>query len=102
MRERDGFNPAPFNYSQTPNERTSLWLLGSRPLGESANFFVEGFAHHRESAQQAAPANDFTALAAPALADGSLAIRPTTITTPLGLTCRSSTAAWWRAATANC
>ena len=71
VRERDGFNPAPFNYSQTPNERTSLWLLGSRPFGESANFFVEGFAHHRESAQQAAPANYFTALAAPALADGS-------------------------------
>ena len=29
----DWFNPAPFNYSQTPNERAALWLLGSRPLG---------------------------------------------------------------------
>jgi len=56
VKERDGFNPAPFNYSQTPNERTSLWLLGSRPLGENANLFLEGFAHHRESALQAAPA----------------------------------------------
>ena len=55
----DGFNPAPFNYSQTPNERTSLWLLGSRPLGESANLFLEGFAHHRESAPEAAPASNF-------------------------------------------
>ena len=53
---RDGFNTAPFNYSQTPNERAALWLLGSRPLGESANLFLEGFAHHRESALQAAPA----------------------------------------------
>jgi iron complex outermembrane receptor protein len=50
----DGFNPAPFNYSQTPNERAALWLLGSRPLGESTNLFLEAFVHHRESAQQAA------------------------------------------------
>ena len=54
-RSTDGFNPAPFNYSQTPNERAALWLLGSRPLGESANLFLEAFAHHRESALQAAP-----------------------------------------------
>ena len=51
----DDFNTAPFNYSQTPNERTSLWLLGSRPLGESMNFFMEGFVHQRNSEQQAAP-----------------------------------------------
>jgi outer membrane receptor protein involved in Fe transport len=55
VRERDGFNPAPFNYSQTPNERAAVWLLGSRPLGESTNLFLEAFVHHRESAQQAAP-----------------------------------------------
>jgi outer membrane receptor protein involved in Fe transport len=55
VRERDGFNPAPFNYSQTPNERAALWLLGSRPLGEGTNLFLEAFVHHRESAQQAAP-----------------------------------------------
>ena len=55
VRPTDGFNPAPFNYSQTPNERTSLWLLGSRPLSESTNFFLEAFVHQRESAQQAAP-----------------------------------------------
>jgi iron complex outermembrane receptor protein len=54
-RATDGFNPAPFNYSQTPNERAALWLLGSRPLGESANLFLEAFVNHRESAQQAAP-----------------------------------------------
>ena len=54
-RSIDGFNPAPFNYSQTPNERGALWLIGSRPLGETANLFLEALAHHRESAQQAAP-----------------------------------------------
>ena len=40
---------------QTPSERTSLWLLGSKPLSESANFFLEAFVHQRESAQQASP-----------------------------------------------
>jgi outer membrane receptor protein involved in Fe transport len=56
VRERDGFNPAPYHYLQTPNQRVSLWLLGSRPLGETTNLFLEGFLHQRESAQQAAPA----------------------------------------------
>ncbi len=55
VRASDSFNTAPFNYSQTPNERTSLWLLGSRPLGESKNFFMEGLVHQRNSEQQAAP-----------------------------------------------
>ncbi len=71
VRERDGFNPAPFNYSQTPNERAALWLLGSRPLGESANLFLEAFTQRRESAQQAAPPFYRTGIAAPTLADGS-------------------------------
>ena len=65
VRDTDGFNPAPFNYSQTPNERAALWLLGSRPLGESANLFLEAFTQHRESAQQAAPPFYRTAFAAP-------------------------------------
>jgi len=54
-RSTDGFNPAPFNYLHTPNERDALWLLGSGPLDESVDFFFEAFAQHRESAQQAAP-----------------------------------------------
>jgi iron complex outermembrane recepter protein len=70
-RSTDGFNPAPFNYSQTPNERAALWLLGSRPLGDSANLFVEGFVHHRESAQQAAPESFFSALIYNLLTDRS-------------------------------
>ena len=70
-RSTDGFNPAPFNYSQTPNERAALWLLGSRPLGESTNLFLEAFVHHRESAQQAAPEHFSSALIVPMLTDGS-------------------------------
>src|SRR6185295_20347716 len=62
---RDGFNPAPFNYSQTPNERAALWLMGSRPLGESTNLVLEAFAHRRESAQQAAPMWYRTGMARP-------------------------------------
>jgi outer membrane receptor protein involved in Fe transport len=64
-RSIDGFNPAAFNYSQTPNERAALWLMGSRPLGESTNLFLEAFAHHRESAQQAAPTSYRTGFARP-------------------------------------
>ena len=52
-RATDGFNYAPYNYSQTPNERGTLWLLGSQPLGERLNLFVEGLVHHRESTQEA-------------------------------------------------
>ena len=51
----EGFNFSPYNYSQTPNERASLWINGTQPLGERMNFFVEGLVHHRESEQQAAP-----------------------------------------------
>jgi iron complex outermembrane receptor protein len=64
-RSIDGFNPAPFNYSQTPNERAALWLLGSRPLSDSTNLFLEAFVNHRESAQQAAPAFYRTGFARP-------------------------------------
>ena len=57
VRSTDGFNPAPFHYLQTPSERTSLWLLGSNPLSESVNFFMEALVHQRESAQQASPSH---------------------------------------------
>ena len=55
VRSTDGFNPAPFHYLQTPSERASLWLLGSKPLSESVNLFVEALVHQRKSAQQASP-----------------------------------------------
>jgi iron complex outermembrane receptor protein len=85
VRATDGFNPAAFNYSQTPNERAALWLLGSRPLGESTNLFLEAFAHHRESAQQAAPAFYRMALAPPTLADGSPGLPADNYYNPFGV-----------------
>ena len=51
----DNFNFAPFNYSQTPNERASAWLIGSHPLSERISLFMEGLVHHRKSTQKAAP-----------------------------------------------
>jgi outer membrane receptor protein involved in Fe transport len=84
-RSTDAFNPAPFNYSQTPNERAALWLLGSRPLGDSANLFLEGFVHHRESAQQAAPENVISALIYNRLTDRSAAHPANNYYNPFGV-----------------
>ena len=86
--KRDGFNPAPFNYlEQTPNKRASLWLLGSRPLGETANLFLEGFAD-RTGNPRSRPRRGFLLDGALVCADGPLpgSFRPTTITTPSGST----------------
>ena len=100
VRSTDGFNPAPFNYSQTPSERTSLWLLGSRPLGESTNFFLEAFVHHRESAQQAAPEHVFRHCSV--LADGSPVHPADNYYNPFGVDLPSDVvAAWSRPATAG-
>jgi outer membrane cobalamin receptor len=60
----DGFNPASSHYLHTPNERTSFWLLGSNPLGESVSFFVEALVNQRNSAQRAAPRAFFRSVAA--------------------------------------
>jgi len=83
----DGFNYAPFNFSQTPNERRSLWLLGSQPLGEHLNFFVEALVHQRESAQASAPEPYFAGIfiAAPTLADGSSGIPADNYYNPFGV-----------------
>jgi outer membrane receptor protein involved in Fe transport len=84
VRGIDGFNSASFNYSQTPNERESLWLLGSHSLGESTNLFVEGLFHHRTSAQQAAPAIYHTDLG-PTLTDGTFGIPADNYYNPFGV-----------------
>jgi outer membrane receptor protein involved in Fe transport len=91
VRSTDGFNPAPFNYSQTPNERAALWLLGSRPLGDSANLVVEAFVHHRESAQQAAPdyVNSALVYSLSTLPDGSPAHPTDNYYNPFGVDL------WW-------
>ena len=72
VRATDGFNPAPFNYSQTPSDRTSLWLLGSSPLSESANLFVEALAQHRGSPRSRQ--HRVSAVRAPMFSDGSVGI----------------------------
>ena len=67
----DGFNAAPYNYSQTPNERASLWLLGSLPLGQRSRFYMEGLLHKRTSEQQIAPEAIYGSNFLPALEDGT-------------------------------
>jgi outer membrane receptor protein involved in Fe transport len=81
----DRFNYAPFHFSQTPNERRSLWLLGSQPLGEHLNFFMEGLVHHRESTQASAPEPYHTVFTAPTLADGSWGIPADNYYNPFGV-----------------
>jgi iron complex outermembrane receptor protein len=70
VRAVDGFNTASETYSQTPNERTALWLLGSQSLGEHVRFFMEGLAHRRISEQQVGPEAVFAWHFLPELADG--------------------------------
>ncbi len=83
----DRFNYAPFNFSQTPNERSSLWLLGSQPLGERLTFFMEGLFHQRDSTQASAPEPYFVGffIASPTLADGSSGIPADNYYNPFGV-----------------
>jgi len=80
----DYFNVAPYHYLQTPNERSALWLIGSYPLGEGLNLFVEGIVHHRESAHGQAPDTYFGG-AVPELPDGSLGIPANNYYNPFGV-----------------
>ena len=84
--------------SQTPNQRASLWLLGSHPLGETTNLFLEGFAHHRESALQAAPADDFDESRTGRRSSG---IPADNYYNPFGVDVPQLRAAWSRPATAE-
>ena len=82
----DFFNYAPFNYSQTPNERGSLWLLGSQPLGGNVHFFLEGLLQRRESAQEGAPEPYFSLFqAGPTLDDGSTGVPAANYYNPFGV-----------------
>ena len=84
-RSVDGFNPAPFNYSQTPNERTSLWLLGSQPVGDRVQLFAEGLVQHRSSEQELAPDFFAQSMPLPTLADGSEGIPADSYYNPFGV-----------------
>ena len=77
------FNFQPYNYAQTPNERTSAWLQGSIPAGDAATAFAEGLWTLRKSSQRLAPTpystdTDFS----PQLADGSFGIPATNYYNP--------------------
>ncbi len=80
----DYFNVAPYNYSQTPNERSAFWLIGTHPLGERLNVVMEGLVHHRESAQGGAPDAYFAGIT-PELPDGSFGIPATNYYNPFGV-----------------
>jgi outer membrane receptor protein involved in Fe transport len=85
----DFFNFAPYNYSQTPNERGSLWLFGSQPLGANVRLFLEGLVHRRESEQQLAPEPYFSLFqAGPTLDDGMTGIPAENHYNPFGVDLR--------------
>jgi iron complex outermembrane receptor protein len=82
----DTFNFAPYNYSQTPNERASVWLLGSAPIAESARLFIEALVHERDSNQELAPAPMFLGFGAgPTLADGTTGVPAENYYNPFGV-----------------
>ena len=82
----DRFNIAPFNYSQTPSERGSLWLFGSLPLAETVRASLEGLVHRRESQQELAPDLYFMGIdPGPMLADGTIGVPATNYYNPFGV-----------------
>ncbi len=88
VRATHGFNPAPFNYSQTPHEATSVWLLGSHSLTENTSWFFEGLAHRRSSTQQAAARALFGVDLPFQLTDGTRGIPANQYYNPFGMDLR--------------
>jgi iron complex outermembrane recepter protein len=81
----DLFNFAPYQYSQTPNERAALWLLGTHTLADETTVFVEGLLHRRESSQRFAPTPYFSEDVAPLLANGERGIPASNYYNPFGV-----------------
>lgn len=81
----DLFNFAPYQYSQTPSERGTFWLLGTHALAHETTVFVEGLLHHRESSQRLAPAPYFSEDSAPLLASGEPGIPASNYYNPFGV-----------------
>jgi iron complex outermembrane recepter protein len=82
----DRFNVQPFNYSQTPSERGSLWLFGSLPLDGNVRASLETLVHQRDSEQELAPDLYFIGIdPAPMLADGATGIPATNYYNPFGV-----------------
>ena len=84
-RTLDGFNPAPYVYSQTPNERAALWLQGSHRFDEHTQFFLEGLLHERSSEQQVAPEAIFAWFFMPELENGWQGIPADNYYNPFGV-----------------
>ncbi|MEJ1962740.1 MAG: TonB-dependent receptor [Gammaproteobacteria bacterium] len=81
----DTFNFEPYNYSQTPNERTSAWLQGSMQFADRLTAFAEGLWSLRKSSQRLAPTPYGTdSDSAPELADGSSGIPANNYYNPFG------------------
>lgn len=82
---QDSFNFAPYNYLQTPNERGTVWLLGTQPIGP-AELFFEGTWHRRESSQRLAPTPYVTGVGfAPTLPNGRPGIPSSNFYNPFGV-----------------
>jgi len=82
----DTFNYAPYNYSQTPNTRTSAWLQGSVRLRADTEAFLEGLWHSRTSSQQLAPTPYESDVAGgPILPDGTTGIPASNYYNPFGV-----------------
>jgi outer membrane receptor protein involved in Fe transport len=82
----DTFNFEPYNYAQTPNERTSAWLQGSIPVGDSVTAFAEGLWTVRKSSQRLAPTPYSTDVDfSPELPTGSFGIPATNYYNPFGV-----------------
>jgi iron complex outermembrane receptor protein len=83
--DADEYNFAPYNYLQTPNQRSSAWLFGTQPLTSSVSLHVEGLFNHRYSSQVIAPTPFNTDLdPAPILADGTPGIPASNYYNPFG------------------
>lgn len=82
----DIFNYAPYQYLQTPNERSSAWLIGTQPLASNIALHVEGLFNHRTSAQMLAPTPFWAGVdPTPLLADGTPGIPADNYYNPFGV-----------------
>jgi iron complex outermembrane recepter protein len=81
----DRFNYRPYEYLQTPNQRSSAWLLGTQPLSDRLSLHLEGMFNRRTSSQRLAPnPYDSSFDPAPVLADGTVGIPANNYYNPFG------------------
>jgi outer membrane receptor protein involved in Fe transport len=82
----DIFNFAPYQYLQTPNERGSVWLIGTQPFGSNIELHIEGLLNHRTSQQLLAPSPFQAGFdPSPLLADGTEGIPANNYYNPFGV-----------------